>query len=225
MTPELRHVGESRSPVLVIDGFTGEVARIIDAAAALAPFPSIAGNYYPGLRRVIGPADGAALAYVQAALKSVAPLVGEVFGVQGFGCREASFSMVTAAPQSLAPQQRMPHFDSPDPKVIAMLHYLSDTPGTGTGFYRHKATGIEVIDPANVRRFLAAAQAESSRYEGYVQPSNRFFERVGLVEAVPDRMVIYQGRLLHSGVIPPDMSFSDDPRAGRLTANFFLQGA
>jgi hypothetical protein len=36
--------------------------------------------------------------------------------------------------------------------------------------------------------------------------------------------VIYHGNLLHSGIIPPDMSFSADPREGRLTANFFLLG-
>ena len=35
--------------------------------------------------------------------------------------------------------------------------------------------------------------------------------------------MIYQGALLHSGIIPADMAFSDDPRRGRLTANFFVK--
>jgi hypothetical protein len=37
-------------------------------------------------------------------------------------------------------------------------------------------------------------------------------------------MLIYQGSLLHSGVIPPDMPLSADPREGRLTANIFVRG-
>ena len=43
-------------------------------------------------------------------------------------------------------------------------------------------------------------------------------------EALPDRMIIYQGSLLHSGIIPPGMPLSADPREGRLTANIFVRG-
>jgi len=41
---------------------------------------------------------------------------------------------------------------------------------------------------------------------------------------VADRLVVYPGSLPHSGMIPADMAFSDDPRTGRLTANFFVIG-
>jgi hypothetical protein len=34
---------------------------------------------------------------------------------------------------------------------------------------------------------------------------------------------MYQGGLLHSGIIPAGMSFGGDPRTGRLTANFFVK--
>jgi hypothetical protein len=44
------------------------------------------------------------------------------------------------------------------------------------------------------------------------------------VEAVPDRLIIYHGSLLHSGIIPPGMKLSADPREGRLTANLFVRG-
>ena len=54
--------------------------------------------------------------------------------------------------------------------------------------------------------------------------SNEYFEQIGMVEAVPDRMLIYHGSLLHSGVIPPGMPLTEDPREGRLTANLFLYG-
>jgi hypothetical protein len=36
-------------------------------------------------------------------------------------------------------------------------------------------------------------------------------------------LIIYQGRMLHSGLIPADATLDPDPRRGRLTANFFVQ--
>jgi hypothetical protein len=54
--------------------------------------------------------------------------------------------------------------------------------------------------------------------------SDEFYEQIGAVEAVPDRMVIHHGSLLHSGIIPTDMSFSPEPQKGRVTANFFVRG-
>jgi hypothetical protein len=44
------------------------------------------------------------------------------------------------------------------------------------------------------------------------------------VEGVEDRLLIYRGSLLHSGLIPPNMALSDDPHRGRLTANIFVRG-
>lgn len=42
--------------------------------------------------------------------------------------------MVTQPPETLAPRQRAPHIDTVEPKYLAILHYLSDTTGTGTAF-------------------------------------------------------------------------------------------
>lgn len=54
--------------------------------------------------------------------------------------------------------------------------------------------------------------------------SDEIFEQIGSVEAVPDRLIIYHGSLLHSGIVPQGMTFSADPRLGRLTANIFIIG-
>lgn len=45
-----------------------------------------------------------------------------------------------------------------------------------------------------------------------------------MVEGKIDRVVIYRGSLLHSGIIPPGAELSSDPRYGRLTANLFVLG-
>lgn len=224
MKPQLHHVGESRSPVVVVDDFTGAVDEVVAVAAALGPFPPAERTLYPGLRRKIGAEDGAAYRYAERTLEAAAPVIGGAFDMDGFDWIEASFSMVTAAPDTLAPAQRAPHFDSVDPGLLALLHYLSVPAGTGTAFYRHRTTGTEIVTAANVDAFVAAARKESAGLEGYIDGSNAWFEEIGRIEAVPDRLIIYRGGLLHSGIIPPGMALDPDPRRGRLTANFFVQG-
>lgn len=217
-------VGEGDHRVLVIDGVDADIAAVVAVAAALAPFPPASGVAYPGLRRTITPRDGDAVAYAQRTLRAVVPAINATFGMAGFDLLDASFSIVTAPPASLIAMQRAPHFDSVDPHYLALLHYVSGTAGSGTGFYRQRATGIERVTAANVARFVETAARDAETADGYVAGSNAWFEQIGLVEAVPNRLVVYPGSLLHSGLIPRDMRFSDDPRTGRLTANFFARG-
>ena len=213
---------------MVLDDFSDAVERIATLADELAPFPPVqTSNYYPGLRRIIGEDDEKAHAYALAACETAAPFLGGAFDVASFDLDEASFSLVTLQPDELQPIQRAPHFDSADQNIFALLHYLRVPPGSGTAFYRHRATGIERITNANFGVFVATAGPELSRLasnSGYINGSDQFYEQIASVEALPDRMIIYHGSLLHSGIIPPGMSFSDDPREGRLTANFFLRG-
>lgn len=223
MTPELRRIGRAESPLVVVDGVSGALDEIVDIAAELAPFDRRHRSYYPGLRRIIGQSDEKASAYVDRLLGEIAAFVGGAFDADGFDLIEASFSMVTDRPEALSPAQRAPHFDSLDPDYLAILHYLSDTSDTGTAFYRQRDTGIEKVDAGNVDAFVAAAKRDSAKLSGYTVSSNDYFEQIATIEALPDRLVIYQGCLLHSGIIPPEMEFSSDPRAGRLTANFFVQ--
>ncbi|MCW4462283.1 DUF6445 family protein [Sphingomonas sp. BT-65] len=222
MKPELHRVGESRQPVVTVDGATGDPAAVIAIAARLAPFPP-SQTYYPGLRRIFTQADADAVAYAFRLLEAAAPFIGGAFDADGFDLLEASFSIVTAPPETLTPPQRAPHFDSTDPNYIAVLHYLADTPGTGTAFYRQRSTGIELVTEANRDAFVAAAKAESEGLAGYTNANNAHFEQIGRIDAVPDRLVIYRGALLHSGIIPHGMKLSADPRQGRLTANLFIR--
>lgn len=221
MKPELRRVGEAQSPVVVVDDFTGAADEVVELAAAMAPFPSSAGTYYPGLRQPIAAGDKA-YGYVERLLQAAGPFIGGGFDVDTFELLAASFSMVTAAPGTLDPAQRAPHFDSTDPDYIAVLHYLSDTPGTA--FFRQRATGIEVVDERNLPAFVETARRVNATLSGYIHGSNEHYEQIGQVEGVRDRLAIYRGSMLHSGIIPPDMTFSSDPRAGRLTANIFIRG-
>jgi hypothetical protein len=225
--PELRHFGTGRHPVVVIDEFTGRLEEILAIAEEVAPFPAAAGNYYPGLRRLIDRSDAAAEAYVERTCEDAGQFIAGAFDFTEFDLLEASFSMVTTRPSELALRQRSPHFDSTDPKYLAILHYLRVPPHSGTAFYRQRATGIERVTEANVSTFTPVAQFQAAQLppdSAYITGSDSFYDQIGAVEAVPDRLVIYQGNLLHSGIIPDGMSFSADPREGRLTANIFVRG-
>lgn len=227
MKPRLIRVGESATPIVIVDEFSGQVDRIVEIAAALAPFPFHAANHYPGLRRVIGEADGPANAYVEHTLNGAAQFIAGAFDVERFDLLEASFSMVTLDPAQLSEPQRGPHFDTTDPKHFAVLHYLSVPESTGTAFFRQRSTGIEQVSEANVAEFVRTAQAQAAtlpKDRGYVQGSTALFDEIGRVEAVADRLIIYPGSLLHSGIIPAGMTLSANPREGRLTANMFVQG-
>jgi hypothetical protein len=222
---ELRRFGESQSPVVVIDGFSGVAETIAKMADALAPFEQ-ASNFYPGVRRKIMEADNPANLYVERTCQLAAQFVGGAFDADGFNLLEASFSIVTTAPSRLKPQQRAPHFDSVDPNYIALLHYLRVPEGTGTAFFRQKSTNIERVTADNLDLFVDTVKAEIRQLpadSGYISGSNPLFEEVGRIEAVPDRMLMYQGSFLHSGIIPPTMPLNSDPRQGRLTANLFIR--
>jgi hypothetical protein len=225
MTSQVLTFGQSQAPILVIDDFSGALPEIRALAKSLAPFPTERTTRYPGLRRLLLPSDPAGFGYVARTIEACVPFIGKVFGFKGFSLQEASFSMVTTAPESLLAGQKVPHFDQTDPGYLAILHYLSDTPGSGTAFYRHRATGIEQVAEANREAYSTARQGEAEQAgHGYMSGSTSFFEQTGFIEGAPDRLIIYQGNLLHSGLIPPDMAFSEDPLIGRLTGNIFVRG-
>jgi hypothetical protein len=225
--PQLQRVGISQSSVVIIDEFSGIAEDIGRIADSLAPFPPSQGSNYPGVRRMISELDEPAYSYVLKTCEQAAPFIGGAFNVQDFRLREASFSVVTKSPVQLRAVQRVPHFDSSEQNLFALLHYLRVPAGTGTAFYRHRSTAIERITDENRDRYIAASERELETLapaSGYFNDSDRFFEQIGRVDAVADRMIIYNGNLLHSGIIPPGMPLSADPRQGRLTANLFIIG-
>lgn len=212
--------------MVVVDDFSGELGRVVALAESLAPYPPH-DSYYPGVRRVITAGDAAADAYVSETCERAAQFIGGGFDIEGFDLLEASFSIVSTSPSALTPPQRAPHFDTTEQRHLALLHYLRVPASSGTAFYRQRSTGIERVTEDNLATFVRAAQAEAAllrAHSGYIHGSDDFFEQIGAVEALPDRLVIYQGSLLHSGIIPLGMRFSTDPREGRLTANLFVRG-
>jgi len=230
MTATCYEVGHEKNRVIVVDDFMDHPEALVRQAEAMAPFPDETVTYYPGVRRRISQDDPETARYMLGALKALAPMIQQVFGIRGFVPAEASFSMVTTPPQQLNIDQRVPHYDAADPSYFAVLHYLSPDAETkgGTSFYRHRKTGFERISPDRVERYYLTRRAEMMYAEPkpeYFRESDDHFERIARFEARFNRLLIYRGSLLHSGDIPDNFNFSSDPGEGRLTCNIFFQEA
>ncbi|MDP8994015.1 MAG: DUF6445 family protein [Pseudomonadota bacterium] len=219
----LHLVGKEREPVLVVDGLLVEPEALVDYAAAEVAFHAEGGREdgYPGVR---APAP---LNYVEKLVRGLSPLIERAFALEGvkLARAECNLSMVTRSGDNLAPFQRIPHVDTVDPLQFAFLHYLCDARFGGTAFYRHRATGFEAITPERLAAYEAARArevAEEPPAAGYIVASTRHYEQTAAFEAKFDRLLIYRSRVLHSGQIRSELPLSADPRAGRLTANIFV---
>jgi len=226
MVVQVLEVGAESSRVVVIDDFLADPDAVVRQAAALAPFPDMKENYYPGLRRMVTPADGACFGYFDAMCQAVAPILRQLFGVERFRITEAGFSLVTRRPQETEPAQRVPHYDSTDPNNFAVLHYLNRGPMGGTAFYRHIRSGFEMLSEARAAAYQAAIDRDLMQFgvpqPGYFNETNAVWEKMAEVPWRFNRLLIYQGALFHSGIISEDFAFSPDPLRGRLTGNLFL---
>lgn len=223
LNPEIRVVGNERTPVVIIDDVVRWPNALIEHAATQADFSSEGVQGYPGVRAEL-PAQ-----YASALIPKLKEIIAETYKPPAsldFQLIHQLYSLVSFQPEQLHFLQRVPHFDNHSPWYFATVHYLSPEPHAGTGIFRHRPTGFERIPEERYPFFVRAAEAHvKSRgmpAERYINASDDHFELIAELEYRPNRLVLYPGNLLHSGLIEPDRDLSDDPRAGRLTANLFL---
>lgn len=216
----IHQFGREREPVVVIDGFSGMADELL-AQGRAARFQA-AGASYPGIRSWADPG------YLDRRRSLMMQIMQRVFGFRKVGLELSTFSLVTTAEAALAPLQRIPHYDHSSGEIVAVMHYLLGPESGGTAFYRHRRTGFETITDAREPAYNAALAADEREYgmppQRYCHGDSERYEMIGEVEARPDRLVLYRGRLLHSGVIPDPTALSADPTKGRMTINMFLRG-
>jgi hypothetical protein len=214
-------VGTEQQAVIVVDNFLSSPEALTDCAAE-SSFDSVSDAFYPGCRAAIPPI------YCFALRAFLGNVIAEVFGLAaGTVTGELShFSLVTTPPQTLKPVQRMPHYDTTNPKQLAVLHYLCEPKHGGTSFYRHRRTRFEFVDEARVQTYAGAVASElpslSATAAKYICGDDARFERTYSFPAAFNRVLIYQSINLHSADIGSAFVFESNPRAGRLTANSFF---
>lgn len=211
---------EQGHTILALDAFLSHPDETIERAC-LQKFANITPQY-PGIRAPLE--DEVAVAWVDA----LSPLLSRSFDEpDGRWSMQAWYSIVTRAPQELAPIQCLPHVDGTDPRQIAFMLYLHRTSHGGTAFFRHLATGLEDLSEATYPRYKAALEAGVARSglppRAYVTDGAPHFARTYATPGIFNQAVLYRGNILHSGVIDNDAALSADPRVGRLTINGFLR--
>lgn len=216
----IERIGAEREPVVVIDGFSGRIAELAARGRAAEYRPQA---IYPGLR---SPADREYLKPMQLLLDGV---LSRVFGLRGVAIEACDYSIVSLAPEALQTAQSIPHYDAPDPGVVALLHYTQGPETGGTAFYRHRRSGLESLRPERLAAY-AEALAEDDRIfgpvpAGYIGGDTERFECIARFEARPDRAILYRGRTLHSGMIPQSPDPASATASGRLTINTFFVAA
>lgn len=216
-------VGRSRTPVIVIDDFGVDLEEIIDYACGPAEYGPDTTSMYPGLRASL-PKD-----FVRVVMKNVYKLLFSVYNVPpelGLKAVRAAYSLITTPERELAPGQCRPHFDTNRRYYLAILYYLNPGPFCGTGLYRHRATGLERVMEEDVGTYIKSSEDHAAAHgppeQAYVKGSNDEYELYHRIEYRPNRLVVYPGCLLHSGLVNPAVDINPDPRTGRLTANIFV---
>ncbi len=212
-------IGAERAPVLVIDNFVSHPEGLVDAAEAAFARGSKPRSYFPGQ------ATPAPETFALPALSYLLPTICRAFGVSGKirngGC---DFQILSQPPVQLDLRQKIPHIDSPDTNILASVHYLCPPAFLGTHFYRHKATGFEIITQDRLAPYEAALTAGLSQHapEGYIVADTPLFARTAAYAASFNRIILFRGAMLHSAAVDPAHGFDPTARAGRLTANMFL---
>ena len=176
--------GTEAEPLVIIDGFSADFEALRRTAEAAAY--AVTSPHYPGVR---AQADAR---YLAPQMPLLTRILTEVFGLSdGAVLVECAFSIVTTPPADLSLIQRLPHFDSTDPKRLALLHYFGDEVTGGTAFYRHKATGFETITAPRHAPYTAALAAQMTAHgppaAAYYQ-DGPLYERLGAVAARPAKV-------------------------------------
>ncbi len=214
--------GEEKTPVVIIDDVAKDTSEVIRYAVNSADYVPVDHMGYPGVRSV------APDAYVQEIVRAIGPFLARVYSVPRNTGLEvgAYFSLVATPPEALRHLQRIPHVDSHKKYHFAMIHYLNPGEFGGTGIFRHKATGFEKITENRISEYERATEAYVGAHgeppAEYIRDSRDQYELILSIDYQPNRLVVYPGCLLHSGLIDPAKDINADPATGRLTGNFFF---
>ena len=215
-------VGNDQQELVRVDNYMQGADTLIEDAVSRNNF-AVADSFYPGIRMDISDA------YIIQFVRNFHHIIQDFFKLDLRRIKKAAskYSIVTFSPEKLKLMQRIPHFDAPTRNSLAVIHYLSDAPNSGTSLYRHRETGYEYIDPLRIENYkhnLEKQFDEPSKHpSGYIHKSTETYEEIASHKAVYNRLLMYRGSSLHSGIIKPDYNFDPSPETGRLTVTSFIE--
>jgi hypothetical protein len=219
---ECLKIGDDQQELVRVDNYMQGADRLLEDAISRNNF-AVADSFYPGIRMDITDA------YIIQLVSNFHKIIQDFFKLDLRKIKTAAskYSIVTYSPEKLKLMQRIPHFDAPTRNSLAVIHYLSDAPNSGTSLYRHRETGYEYIDQLRLESYKQNLQRQfdnPSQYpSGYIHGSTKEYEEISSHKAVYNRLLMYRGSSLHSGIIKPDYNLDPSPETGRLTVTSFIE--
>lgn len=213
-------IGNEKEPLVEVDSFMSGAGALKQYAVEHNKFAA-ADSYYPGIRMPVP------LIYTAALAKNLRHYIESLFGVDPRNPKKAvsTFSIVTNPARDLDLLQRIPHFDATSKKNLATIHYLVDDDTTGTAFFRHRKLGYEYIDAGRYETYMQCVKQQfgDKMPDGYIRGSTDEYEKIASFQARFNRLLLYRGSSLHSGIIPETYTFDPSPATGRLTITSFFE--
>lgn len=223
--PKIEHVVLDDGQVchVVDDALRDPDAFVAWAAARADAFRQVDFNAYPGTYLMTpAPVERALDDFFVAEMR-------RFFDARRLVKMHCRLSMVTLPPEALRPYQWLCHtdrygLDASQSIQASVLYLFRDASLGGTSFYTPARSTEETVQLFKDTTTLSN-EAFTARYgiePGYIGASNAYFTRIGGVAARWNRLIFYDGAMLHSGDIPDPARLSTDPTRGRLTFNGFF---
>lgn len=217
----LSHFGHEEQPLMIVDNVLADPDAMI-AAACAADYYVPEHTRYPGLNAPLP--DG----YYQTVIGALRGPMDAAFGLPRAAWLDffGFFALATTPESEAAPIQKIPHYDTPDPGQLALVHYLCRGDFGGTAFFRHVATGFESVGPDRHDLYVTCAAAEleaaGGKLTAYAGAQTPNYRLIAEAERVFDRLIVYRSNVLHSAILGSGR-LDADPSRGRLTANGFVK--
>ena|ERR1700677_275463 len=211
------------SSCFIVDNALSDPERVVRFAdERREQFRNVDFNAYPGIF-LLTPTFGAGL------VQFFNRYIRRLFDSRRLVHTHCRLSLVTLAPHVLRPYQRMCHrdlaaLDARHSIQASILYLFKDSGLGGTSFYEPARPPEEMASLFGDASTLPvdAFDRKYPTQAGYMRGSNHFFNCVGTVPARWNRIIFYDGYILHSGDILAPERLSDDPLSGRLTLNAFF---
>ena len=207
----------------IVDNALSDPDRVVRFAVARSQqFRNVDFNAYPGIFLATPTFDKSLVQFFNRYIRAL-------FDSRRLVHMQSRLSMVTLAPHALRPYQRMCHRDLAAVDVrhsiqASVLYLFNDAGLGGTSFYEPARPAEDMAELFTDANTLPAA-AFDRKYplqSGYLCGTNDYFTCVGTIPAQWNRIIFYDGYVLHSGDISAPERLCADPSSGRLTLNAFF---
>lgn len=223
MNIEKRSIPDTSLYVYIVDDFLLDTSPIINFAHNIAYFhPMFSDNsYYPGMR------DNMPQPYLDLLQdffqKEITPqLIKDTDHISKV--HKCLLSLIACEPEKLLLEQKIPHIDSCNEMDFAFVHYLSAEEHGGTNFYKYVPNNIIQFNEQDryiLDEMMDKVKANQGEHKSYISSSTSIFEQVLSIKAKFNRLIVYQGNVLHSASVGSDKSYSRNPKKGRLSIASF----